>query len=437
MHRQKQNDAQPVLSNVALMRISSDDFRLRLLPILCAQGLGLACGVIGVRLVSQYVAPADYGAYAVFMTLATVGGGVIYAGPLKFLARHWLAATNRPALLREIAGAILRKAPRLAVAAAAATLLVAPDRPVEYGILLAAAAFALTLALLGQAALQAAREHWRDLGVAAGMSVGRSFAPPLLYVATGAGLYALMGGFLLHAIGGALLGAIALRRWWPRADSLATQPTLTAVYDSPQFAVLAMAGWLLAGLNRWIMAWFFGVEPAGYFTLAANLGAILPSVAGMVLLQYEQPLWFATPADSETERRALLSRVDRIAAGYTLAAFSLAAVVHTAMPWLTGTLVHARYATATGFVFMAGCFAAAVIVALYYHTLLLAARCERSCAVTDLSGAAVLIAGGLLSAATGLAWFKAWLVVSPSVPWLVNRTLARHALLAPPGPHRT
>ena len=74
--------------------------------------------------------------------------------------------------------------------------------------------------------------------------------------------------------------------------------------------------------------------------------------------------------------------------------------------------------------------AAALVVGLFYHAMLLAARREKDCTVADLGGAACLILGSVASAAAGLAWFQGWLVVSPAVPWLVNRTLARRALAA-------
>ena len=414
------------------MKISSEDFRQRLLPILCAQGIGLACGVASVRLVSQLVAPSDYGAYGVFTTLATVGAGVVYAGLLKFVSRHWQGTADRSGLVREIAAATWRKIPWLLAVSAVATLYVAPGQKVLYGGLLAASAFLLTLAQFAQAALQAAREHWRDLGISAGMSVTRSFAPALLYAFTGAGLVALLSGFLLHAAVGALLGLQRLRRWWPDRTAPAAGRILTPVYEGPRFVALALAGWMLAGLNRWIMAWFFGSEQTGYFILAANLGSILPMIAGMVLLQYVQPQWFAATTDSINERQQLLKRVDRVALTFTLAGLALAAAVHAAMPWLTGTLVSERYADAAAFVFMTGCSTVAATTGLYYHAMLLAAKKERDCSTADLGGAACLIAGGVLSAAAGLTWFKTWLIVSAAVPWLVNRNLARRALFRAP-----
>ncbi|ACB73579.1 lipopolysaccharide biosynthesis protein [Opitutus terrae] len=410
------------------MTVTSKEIIHRLLPILSAQAIGLASGVAGVWLVSRLVTPADYGAYGVFIAQATIGASVVYAGLLQFVSRHWQAAPDRFTLLRETLAAMGSKIPWLLIACAAATLLTAPRQWVLYASLLFACALLVTVAQLAQTALQAAREHWRDLGISAGLSVTRSFLPPLCYVTTGAGLTALLTAFLLHAGAGAALGAAALRRWRRGASLPPAIPMLSSVYSGPRFVALAAAGWILAGLNRWIVAWFFGVEQAGYFNLATNLGAVLPWMVGVVLLQYVQPQWFAADASDPAAREHLLRAVDRIVLLYVAVALAAAATVHACVPLLTGTLISPRYADASGFVFMAGASATAGSTGVFYHALLMAAKRERACSAVDLGGAACLIVGGVVSAMAGLAWFKSWLLFSPVVPWLVNRTLARRAL---------
>ena len=412
------------------MTFSPEDLRHRLLPILLAQGVGLACGIASVQLTSHLVAPADFGLYGVFVSLASVGAGVIYAGLVKFVSRHWRDTTDRAGLIREILAATLRRIPWLILASALAGWML-PARPsLSFGALFFGCALLLAFMQLAQSALQAAREHWRDLGVAATTSVTRSFTPPLLYAASGLGLTALLAGFFLQALVGASLGALAVRRWWPSPAAGTSAKILTPVYDGPQFVALALAGWMLAGLNRWLVAWLFGPEAAGYFTLAGNIGLILPSMLGMVILQYFQPLWFAANPATPDERRRLLAQVDRVALVYTVLAVGLAAVLHRAMPLLVGTLVSPRYAEAARFVFVTGCATTSLTVGFYYHALLLAARRERACSTVDLGGGACLMAGSMLSIAGGMEWFRLWLAFSPLVPWAVNRTLARRALLA-------
>ena len=195
--------------------------------------------------------------------------------------------------------------------------------------------------------------------------------------------------------------------------------------------ILAATAWMLTGVNRWLVAWLFGAETAGYFTLASNIGAVLPAIPGMIMLQYFLPEWFTVVINSPGSQRKLLRDVDRVALIYTVLGLSVAVAVHAAMPLLIGTLVSVRYAPAARFVLMTGCFVVSTTTGMFYHTMLIAAKQERACSMADLGGAVCLILGCIISAGLGLEWFKDWLMISPIVPWLVNRTLARRALLKP------
>lgn len=411
------------------MKISRADLRLRLAPILLAQALGLACGIAGVRLASHWVAPADYGRYGVFVSLAPLGLGVVFAGVLKFVGRRWAGAGDRAALLRGVLAAIRKKTPWLAAAVAVAAVVAAPDGPVVFGTLLLVAALLLTLGQLAQIALQAERAHWPDFAIAGTAALTRSFLPPLAYAVWGASLVSLLAGFSLHAAVVATTG-LALLRLRRTAPAGTTEIAPGQEYEGSLFISLAVAGWIVAGFNRWAAAWFFGAEQAGYFTLAANIAVIPPSLLGGVVLQYFQPVWFATSPQYADARLRLARDVDRIAAGYTLAALALAVALHAVMPWLIGPLVSERYAPAAKFVLGAACFMTAVSIGQLYHTLLIAGDRPAACGPVDLSGAGCLLAGGLVSAACGPEWFVRWLCFSPAVPWLVNRPLARRLLAA-------
>lgn len=412
------------------MKPTPEDLRQRLLPIFLSQAVGLVCGIIGVRLTSRLVDPADYGTYGVFVSLVPMGSGVIYIGLVKFVSRHWHGASDRPGLLRAILADSLRKMPWLLAACVFAAAMAAPGNSVIFCTLLFACAFFLMLTYVMQAALQADREHWRDLGVSASLSVTRSFLPPLLYFTTGAGIRALLLGFLGQAIVGLLIGAWNIQRWWRRPDSPPGRVQLDAQYSGYRFASIALVGWIVLGLNRWLVAAFYGAEAAGYFTLAGNIGAILPSMMGLVMLQFLQPLWFNCGYDSLAERRALLRKVDRAALLFTALAVGLLVGLQAAMPHLIGPLVSTRYEPAAGFVLATGFFATGLTIATFYHTLLLAAKRETACSAADFGGAACLMSGCIIGAKAGPEWFKGWLMLAPLVPWLVNRSLARRALLA-------
>jgi O-antigen/teichoic acid export membrane protein len=419
----------------------------RLPPIVLTQAAGFACGVAGITITSRLVAPGTYGAYGVFLTLAPLGLSVVHAGLVKFVARHWAASDDRAGLLGEVRRAAVRKLPLLAIATFAAVWLVpglGPDAGATNAgatsqwwstwLLLFAGASLVSAAWIGQTALQAGRRHWRDCGVAAAGSVTRSFVPPLLYAVAGGTLLALQAGFVVHALAVALASVWALRNQSrqsrPRNDFPAGKQ-LTPIYDGPLFVMLAVAAWTLTGVNRWIVAGFFGAETAGYFTLAGNVAVIVTSMLGVVFTQYWQPVVFAMPSDTSAARRALARSVDLVALCHALCGFAMIGFLHVVTPWLVGIVIDAKYAGATGLVAPAGCFGIAVVTGQFFHMLLLAAHKERACATADLGGAAVLVAGGVLAAiAGGETWFWRWLLVSPIVPWLLNRTLARRALFS-------
>jgi len=413
------------------MKLLPENFRQRLLPIVLSQGVALCCGIAGVRLTSLWVDPADYGYYGVFTSLIPIGSGVIYIGLAKFMSRHWQADPDRPGLLQQVFRATLRKAPWLIAASVLAALVAAPGNHVFYGLLFFSSAYLLSLTGLAQVALQAAREHWRDLGVSASISVARSFLPPLLYYASGAGIKALFMGFFGQAVVGLLVGTGSRRRWLDWSPAQPRRPDLPAQYTGLNFIIPAIAGWILLGLSRWLVVYFFGAETSGYFTLASNVGLILPAMLSMIMQQYYQPGWFAAGHASREERQALLRSIDRTALLYTFLALGLTVALHAALPLLVGPVIGIKYQAATDFVLATGFSTTALSICTFYHLLLLSAKREFDCTRTDLSGAACLVVGSVVSAAAGLEWFKRWLVVSPVVPWLVNRTLARRALFRP------
>lgn len=417
------------------MLLSSADFRHRALPIAASQGVGVLCGVAGVGLVSRLVPPVVLGEYGVYLTFTTLGMWLVHLGLTKFLNRTWAASLDRSSLLRGVGKEWTRKLGWLGLAAAAAAGAMAQINGTAWWVtfpLLFASAALLSVFALAQAALQADRAHWADFGVSAISSLARTFLPPLLFWLSGKNVLWLYLGFLFHAACAAAAGAWMLRRHWeaPRADAHPS-PAVEPIYLGPLFTILAAASWMLFGLNRWIVASFFGEHTAGLFTLASNMGTLLPSVLGAMALQYFQPgLYSLADTGGPELRKALLRRVDEIIAALGIAGFAAVILLRLAAPLLVGNLIKETYSDALRWIVPSGCFGLAIATNQFFHVMLLAARRERACALVDL-----VSAGALTLAAVGGAWageeVYAWtLTATPLCTWVLTRTLA-HAVFPP------
>lgn len=404
-------------------------FRDRLLPITLSQFVGLLCGLGGMKIATRLVSPTDYGIYGVFLSFAPLGMWVVHAGLIKFTQRHWAASPDRGALLREVLRAAWRKLPWLAGATlAAAYLMHTPNVLITWAALLFAAMM-LSLGLLLQSAMQAERAHWADLAVTANGSITRSFIPPLLYSSVGSSMLALQTGYCIHTalFTGSCL--YLLHKYQPKAASPA--PQLKPIYEGQLFVVLSLAGWLLTAVNRWIVATYFGPEQAGFFTLGTNITQIATSMLAIIFVQYFQPGIFALASEEPGKRRQLAHQVDLIALAFCGLALVGVVALRLVAPWLVGPLINEKYRSALGMIIPAGFFSVAIITAQFYDTMLLAGHREKSCAPVDIVTTLVLTTGGL-----GLAWlneptYLIWLAITPLVPWLISRPLARRYYFMP------
>ena len=402
----------------------------RLLPILVAQGFGVACGVAGVKLNSQLIPPEILGFYGVFLSLTPLGLWVVHAGLVKFVGRHWNAAPSRPALLHQGVRLWARRLPALALLALLAALPLAQlsGSPAAWAWLAVFPTAALVaFGGLAQSALQAERAHWRDCAVSVCGSASRTFAPLACFVLGSGTLSALWTGFGLHALLFAGAGALALRSYWTNASASVSASPLGSAYSGPWFVVVATSGWVLSAINRWLVALRFGETEAGYFTLAGGAALVVSATLGSVFLQFFQPGFF-TLGDHAQSLQPLARRVDRVALGYSVTGLAAVSGLALASPWLVGPLISERYREALPWIFPAGCFGVATLTTGFYQSLLLAGRRESACGPVELATAIVLAGGCAISALLGRDWFSSWLVVTPLVPWILTRPLARYYL---------
>lgn len=410
--------------------LSSAEFRDRLLPIAASQTVGMVCGIAGVKLVSRWVPPPVLGAYGIFLTFTTLGMWFVHLGLVKYVGRHWAASENPPAFLRAISRAWVRKLPWLLVTTAAGAIMLqvqgSSSALLVFPILFFAAAL-LSIGALAQAALQAVRRHWHDLVISAAGSITRTFVPPLIYLMTGGVSFALYLGFTINAFVVAILGILAITSNQVIRGTTSSA-TIAPVYEGALFFWIALASWILTGLNRWLVASFYGDTAAGYFTLGSSIAVIIPSVLSSVFMQYFQPSFYRM-GDSATATQTQLPRaIDRAAVAYGVLTLLALLGLRWVAPFLVGPLIDAKYLTALKWILPAGCFTLTTMLAYFYHVMLLAGRRETACARVDLTTAALLTGAATLAAAAGESAFSGTLIASPLLVAMVTRPLARAAL---------
>jgi len=414
------------------MLFSSADFRNRALPIAASQAVGVACGMAGVKLVSRWVPPNVLGIYGVFLTFTTLGMWFVHLGLVKYVGRHWAAAEDRPAFLRAVARAWVRKLPWLVGATAAGAVALSlqhgPTGLLIFPLLFGAAAL-LSIGALAQAALQAVRRHWRDLSISVVGSITRTFAPPLLYLLTGGANLALYLGFAAHTLCVAILGILAIS---VNRNPAATTSTanIAPVYEGALFFRIALASWVLTGLNRWLVAFLYGDTAAGYFTLGSSIAVIIPSVLSAMFMQYFQPSFYRIGDSAEANKLAKLTRsVDLATAAFGVSAGLALLALRLAAPFLVGPLIDAKYSSALPWILPAGCFSLTTMLAYFYHVMLLAGRRETACSRVDLTTAALLIVLASVGALGGETIFSWTLTASPLLAVAVTRPMALAALI--------
>lgn len=416
------------------MKLFGDAVRNRLLPISLSQAAGVACGIIGVKIVSAFVPPPVLATYGIFLTFTTLGVWLVHAGLIKYLLRSWAGESNRGQLLRTIILEWLRRLGWLAAASVGAAIFIvryADTSFVTTALTLFISSALLSLLACMQSILQAERSHWSDLALSATGSLGRSFAAPLAFIFISKTAATLFWGFACYTAVNAAIGVGLLRHYVAmRAGNASERSALPAVYLGPLFATLAFATWSLYGVNRWLVAWRFDDVFAGWFTFAGNLGSLVAAVLGGIFIQFFQPGLYALADTGTHGREALPKRIDLLSLALGMAGVAALILLWAISPLLVGPLIAERYRASLEWILPTGCFALTIVTSQFYHIMLLAHRYERACAKMDLTTAAVMIAIAFISVLFGRTAFWWGLTLSPLTTWVVSRPLT-HALLAP------
>ena len=414
----------------------SQRFTRQWLPIGLGQLTALACGLAGVHLVTRWVRPEDLGVYGLFLSLVPLGGMLTHAGLIKHFSRHWHAAADKPAYLRHWLIGTLRPTLWLIGAGILVAALGVLSPVALFGaVILVAAGLAGALAQAFQLGVQSIARHWLDLGLTATHSLTRTFLPLLGVALTGAGIVALLGGFLLHVLIAAAVSfmvIVVLGRPGRANHAAANAPPASLQTYTRLFLLNGALALINQGIVRWCVGLAFDVETLGYVTMAGNLAAVGPSMLAGALWQYHYPQLLNAHhrADDAAVRRLADRTLAWMLGGCVAGGLLLAAL----LPWLPGRLVALEYVDAIGYIMPLFAFYAGLCgLSLVQGESLVMDRPGSALRVTA-AGTVALSGGTLLCTLVWPDQLRLWLWVSPLPALVAARLMLRRKPAGPPPP---
>lgn len=373
-----------------------------LLPLLAVQAVGIACGVIGVRLLSSLVPPEITGAYGLLLGTQLFGLSVTHHGLVQGVQRDWRPGLSLASYLRDLGRPLVIATGILGLGLGGVALVVWSTGhgglDLRWWPWMLAINALTVVAYVTQTALQAEERYWSHFVVSAVSSLSRTFVPIALVLLAGATLAPLAGGFLVHTLLWAAAGWVLLacrsklacavpastHPCDPRKQACSYTPTRSGAppaVQAPAFATFAAAGlftWLAANAVRWLAARGLSEVDTGFFILALNLAGIIPAAASLVAGSYTFPVVMArhragAPA-AELWRYTLLVVMVAVGVGQ-LGLLLLNAVA----PQLVGWVIHPRYGESLGWLLAAGGAALSTVSGGLFGNLLLARTAARAC----------------------------------------------------------
>jgi hypothetical protein len=406
-----------------LRRVWSRDW----IPILLAQGVGVTCGLIGIRLVSTWVPPEQLGLYGLCLALVPAGAHLTHHGLARHAARFW-PHDGAAAYHRALAAAARRASLILLAVLSVALAAVAAFTDVPFAASLpwlCLAGLAAAYGAVVHAVIQSLRAYWTDCALTCTHSVLRTGGPLIGLLIAGATAPMLLAGF---AVPQALLAIfswfVVLRsraRSFPRAGIEAAPAPGELVRYGSAFWVVGACTLVAGALHRGWAAVCLDPVQLGFFTLAGNLAFVVPNVVSAALSQFLSPRLFAQARRTEDPgAQSWLKPVERTAAACVFLSLGGTALLAVLGPFLLGALVHPRYQGALPYLFANGAYATALTLGHFYQLPALAAGRPGDARRAMIGLTALLATGGGVTALTSAQAYLLWLGASPLIAagWL-------------------
>lgn len=409
------------------------------IPIAGNQLAALLLGILGLRLVSQFVPAEVNGLYGLFLSLTQVGMLLTHSGLINHATRYWQREQPRRDRYARFVWATawmqLRSLLPLLLLIAIGWAYVGGQWSWLWAFpFLVVGNLALALNAIATGALNAEHLTWRVFMLTAIGTAARILLPVGFALATTMTYLNLSAGFALHGL--LIMGCIVLlfRRSVgapaPAEDDRNRWRLELRHYGRP-FLWLGLGSWLLQFADRWVVAHFFGERTVGLFTYASQIGSIIPGMAAGGLMQWAFPRIFrrADGARSRAEWLALARTCDRVTVAFLALTILGVGLLVAVAPLLVGPLIRPQYRDALAMLVPAA--AAMVTVQVnQFHFLLLQGQHNSAGMVRIMLVVAGLKTLGCIAAAA-ISWqaFAWWLVLSLVLSAVLGRVLIRRMAL--------
>jgi O-antigen/teichoic acid export membrane protein len=293
----------------------------------------------------------------------------------------------------------------------------------------------VALASAASLALNAGERHWGVLTLNGLTSVARALFPVGMVLLLGPTLPSLSLGFALHAlvVAMAILALFRGTELGRTTDPLQEAQWRKELRDFGRpFMAMGVAGWLLMYADRWVVDFAFGDEQLGLFTLASNIGSIVPGLVSAGLMQGAFPAVFrqSDQARSPQDWRNLARRCDWFTLLFLGVAVAGLGALQLVGPLLVGWLIGNQYAPSMPLLLPAGMGAVAMQANQFQYLLLQGQHNSAGMLRVMLVLSGMRTIGSIVAGSISWSAFLGWQLISALLIVLLGRLLIQRMALS-------
>lgn len=309
--------------------------------VVAGQCVAALCALVGVRYLTQFLAPSEYGVLALSLTVGALMQQLVFGPVSSAVLRFYSASEERGELmgmLRAAASLIGWATLALMLLAIASALVPAlPLGGVSGAVIVIACVFACVSGLNGALAAAHSAARRRSV-VAAHQALSEvlrfSLAIAAIRLVNPSSMSALMG-FVAGVSVCAVSQAVLLARAVPAPASVARDAALSRAHWHGQlvqyaipFAVWGSFTWTVLAADRWSLQAFHSTDDVGRYAALFQLGSYPITMGATMMVQLVAPILFSRASDgSDPARLGHTRRLNRQLTALVLVATVVATVL--------------------------------------------------------------------------------------------------------------